>query len=120
VLTDYVLFGFDVLFGLSQGHNGINSIKVVLARLKPYHYSKHKHPFSTISVSKNRRKYPKFNLNVVTKKQSLLSGCCEKVRGNIDVPKAWIDCSEAKTKLEASQHDSLQKSVQQSAMFHEM
>jgi hypothetical protein len=56
--------------------------------------------------------YPKFLLNVVIKKQNLLSRCCEKVRGNTDVPKGWSDCSAAETKLEASKHKSLQKSVQ--------
>jgi hypothetical protein len=42
VLTDYVLFA------LSQGHNGINSIKVVLA-CQGHIIIQNKHPFPTIA-----------------------------------------------------------------------
>ena len=42
-----------VWFGLSQGHNRINSIKVVLAHQGHIIIQKHKHPFSTTKECQN-------------------------------------------------------------------
>jgi hypothetical protein len=61
---------------------------------------KHKQPFPLLQSARTQTQIPQISFECCNEKAKSISGCCEKVRGNTDVPEAWSDSSKTETKLE--------------------